>query len=81
MRVLSTTILTLRSTLHFFEHLESIDDIIVFSCRKDALRLAKVYGLEVQDKGFDADCDVSWYGMSASAEDILFSDTVLKLVF
>jgi len=67
--------------LHFFEQFENIDDIVVFSCRKDALRLAKIYSIEIKDEGYDAHCNATWYGMSSPVEDILFSDTVLKLVF
>lgn len=78
---LLAAVLNTQAYLHFFEHFETIDDIVVLSSRKDGVRLARSYGIELQDKGFDERYSLSWHGMSSPVEDILFSDTVLKLVF
>ena len=78
---LLSAVLNTQAYLHFFELFESIDDIVILSSRKDGVRLARSYGIELQDKGFDERYSLSWNGMSSPVEDILFSDTVLKLVF
>lgn len=78
---LLAAVLNTQAYLHFFELFEVIDDIVVLSSRKDGVRLARSYGIELQDKGFDEQYGLSWNGMSSPVEDILFSDTVLKLVF
>lgn len=78
---LLAAVLNTQAYLHFFENFETIDDIVVLSSRKDGVRLARSYGIELQDKGFDERYSLSWHGMSSPVADILFSDTVLKSVF
>ena len=76
-----TAIINVRAYLHMLEHMKTIDDIAIFSSRKDGVRLAKPYGIEIISKGEDKEHGFTWHGMLSPVEDILFSDTVLKLVF
>jgi transcriptional regulator with XRE-family HTH domain len=67
--------------IHLLHHIDTINNIVIFSSRKDGVRLAKAYGIQVVDKGEDTTYNLTWHGMCSPVEDILFSDTVLKLVF
>jgi len=78
---LIASILNVDTYLHLFDHISAIKDIVIFSSRKDGVRLAKAYGIEVVESGEDLHYGISWHGMRSPVEDILFSDTVLKLVF
>jgi len=75
------SIVNTKAYLYLYEHLKQIDNVVIFSTRKDGLRLAKAYGIEVIDTGVDESYNIIWSGMRSPVEDILFSDTVLKLVF
>ena len=57
------------------------DIIMIFSTRTDGVLLTKDYGIEVVANGEDEVHDFKWYGMLSPVEEILFSDTVLKLIF
>ena len=76
-----TAIVNVRAYLHMFEHMKTIDNIAIFSSRKDGVRLAKPYGIEIVAKGENKEHNFTWHGMLSPVEDILFSDTVLKLIF
>ena len=78
---LIASILNVDTYLYLFDNIDTINNIVIFSSRKDGLRLAKAYGIEVIKSGEDMKYGVSWSGMRSPLEDILFSDTVLKLVF
>ena len=67
--------------LHLFDNMEYIDNIMIFSSRTDGLLLTKDYGIQIIDSGEDDKYGFSWYGMLSPVEDILFSDTVVKLIF
>jgi len=67
--------------LHLLKYREHIDNVMIFSTRADGLLLTRDYGIEMVDSGRDDVYGLDWYGMLSPLEDILFSDTVLKLVF
>ena len=73
--------LNVETYLHLFKNISTINNIVIFSSRKDGVRLAKAYGIEMVESGEDLHYGINWNGMLSPVEDILFSDTVLKLVF
>jgi transcriptional regulator with XRE-family HTH domain len=70
-----------RAYLYLFDNKDVIDNICIFSSRPDGMRLARAYGIKTVARGKHKQCDFVWYGMQSPVEDILFSDTVLKLIF
>jgi transcriptional regulator with XRE-family HTH domain len=70
-----------RAYLFLFDNKELIDNIAIFSSRPDGMRLARSYGIKTVARGKHKECGFVWYGMLSPVEDILFSDTVLKLIF
>jgi len=74
-------LLNVQTYLYLLEHMEYIDNIMIFSTSADGLLLTKDYGIEVVDRGKNETYGFNWCGMLSPLEDILFSDTVLKLVF
>ena len=70
-----------RAYLHFFDHLDVISTVSIFSTRADGLRLSRAYGIRTVAHGRHPECGFTWHGMQSPVEDILFSDTVLKLIF
>jgi transcriptional regulator with XRE-family HTH domain len=74
-------ILNVKAYLHLFENLNTIDNIVIFSSRQDGVLLTKDYGIGMVAKGKDEQYGFDWYGMLSPVEDILFSDTVVKLIF
>ena len=73
-------LLNVKAYVHFFDHLSSIDNVMIFSSRADGVLLTKDYGIKMVAKGRDEAYDFNWYGMLSPVEDILFSDTVVKLI-
>jgi len=67
--------------LHLFNNIKTIDNLLIFSSRKDGVLLTKDYGIELIDKGFDEELNFQWHGLMSPIEDILFSDTVIKCIF
>ena len=74
-------LLNSKAYIYLFDNMSGIDNIVIFSSRKDGLRLAKAYGIKTVAKGRNRKCNFTWHGMESPVEDILFSDTVLRLVF
>lgn len=74
-------LLNVEAYLHLLDHFDTIDKIVIFSTRKDGVELSKDYGIEMVAKGRNETFQFDWYGMLSPVEDILFSDTVVKLVF
>ena len=72
--------LNVKAYLHLFEHMDTVDNVMIFSSRTDGLLLTKDYGIKVIASGKDEQYGFEWHGMLSPVEDILFSDTVLKLV-
>ncbi len=73
--------LNVKAYLHLLEHMQNTDNVMIFSSRTDGVLLTKDYGIEIIAQGEDEEYGFDWYGMMSPVEDILFSDTVLKLVF
>lgn len=73
-------VLNVKAYLHLFEYMERVDNVMIFSTRKDGVLLTKDYGIEMVAKGKDEQYGFNWHGMLSPVEDILFSDTVLKLI-
>ena len=73
--------LNIQVYLHLFENKEYTDNVMIFSTRKDGVLLTKDYGIKMVAKGKDENYGFDWHGMLSPVEDILFSDTVVKLVF
>ena len=67
--------------LFMLDNMETIDNIMIFSSRDDGKTITQDYGIASVAKGFDEKLGMKWEGMLSPVEDILFSDTVLKLVF
>jgi transcriptional regulator with XRE-family HTH domain len=74
-------LLNTEAYLYLFDHMNSIDTISIFSSRKDGMRLARSYGITTIAHGKNKEFDFTWYGMQSPVEDILFSNTILKLIF
>jgi transcriptional regulator with XRE-family HTH domain len=70
-----------KAYLYMFDNMTSIDNVVILSSRKDGLRLAKAYGIRTVAKGKNKKYNFIWHGMDSPVEDILFSDTVLRLIF
>ena len=74
-------LLNTHAYLYLFDNMDTIDNIAIFSSRIDGMRLAKAYGIKTVASGKNTEHDFSWHGMQSPVEEILFSDTVLKLIF
>ena len=74
-------LLNVKAYLYLFDHMEYIDKLMIFSSRTDGMLLTKDYGIREVASGKDETYGFEWHGMLSPVEDILFSDTVLKLVF
>ncbi len=74
-------LLNSRAYLYLYDQKKNIDTIVIFSSRADGRRLARAYGIRTVAWGKNREYDFSWYGMESPVADILFSDTVLKLIF
>ena len=73
--------LNVQAYLHLFERKEHTDNMMILSTRKDGVLLTKDYGIKMVAKGKDKEYGFNWHGMLSPVEDVLFSDTVLKLIF
>jgi len=73
--------LSVHGYLHLLKHLDTTSNVMIFSTRTDGILLTKDYGIETVAYGEDAHYGFKWNGMLSPIEDILFSETVLKLVF
>jgi len=73
--------LNVKAYLHLFEQMEHVDNVMIFSTRKDGVLLTKDYGIEIVAKGKDEKYGFDWHGMLSPVDDILYSEAVLKLVF
>ena len=72
--------LNVEAYLFLFDHLDTIDNIVIFSSRTDGVELTKDYGIAMVAEGKDEVFGFTWKGMLSPVEDILFSDTVVKLI-
>jgi len=74
-------LLNVYAYLYLFEHMRTTDNVLIFSSRKDGVLLTKDYGIKLIDSGVDESYRFKWHGLMSPVEDILFSDTVVKLIF
>ena len=74
-------VLSVHGYKHLFKHLDTTQNVLIFSTRTDGVLLTQDYGIKTIAKGEDTHYGFNWHGMLSPIEDILFSDTVLKLVF
>ena len=73
--------LNVKAYLHLFNHINTIDNLMIFSSRADGILLTQDYGIKEIARGVDEKYKFKWHGMLSPIEEILFSDTVIKLVF
>jgi|GEM_PF-5167493 len=74
-------LLNVQAYLHLFEQMQAVENVMIFSSRKDGMLLTRDYGIELIDKGKDSVYGFEWHGLMSPVEDILFSDTIVKLIF
>jgi hypothetical protein len=74
-------LLNVGAYLHLFEHMKTIDNLMIFSTRTDGVLLTKDYGIKEVAHGVDEEYEFEWHGMLSPVEEILFSDTIIKLIF
>ena len=74
-------LLNVEAYLYLFDHIGTIDNVMIFSSRTDGMLLTKDYGIQEVARGKDDVYGFEWHGMLSPVKDILFSDTILKLVF
>jgi hypothetical protein len=74
-------LLNVEAYLHLFAHIDTVDNVMIFSTRTDGVLLTRDYGIKEVAHGVDEEYEFEWHGMLSPAEDILFSDTIVKLIF
>jgi transcriptional regulator with XRE-family HTH domain len=74
-------LLNVEAYLHLFKHMDTVDNVMIFSSRSDGVLLTRDYGIKEVAHGEDEQYEFEWHGMLSPAEDILFSDTIIKLIF
>jgi len=67
--------------LFLLEYIATSKDMAIFSTRTDGATMNKNYGIEQVEEGWNEEFGFKWFGMLSPVEDILFSDTILKLIF
>ena len=67
--------------LFLLENIANTQDLLIFSTRTDGETLRKNFGIEQVAQGKNEEHGYKWFGMLSPVEDILFSDTVIKLIF
>ena len=73
--------LNVKAYLHLLDHMQTVDNLMIFSSRTDGVLLTQDYGIKEVAHGVDEEYGFEWHGMLSPVEDILFSDTVVKLIF
>jgi len=74
-------LLNVAAYLHLFDHMKTVDNVMIFSTRTDGVLLTQDYGIQEVAHGEDETYEFEWHGMLSPVEDILFSDTIVKLIF
>ena len=67
--------------LFLLENIATIKDFLIFSTRTDGATMHKNYGIAEVAQGEDETYGFRWFGLRSPVEDILLSDTVIKLIF
>ena len=70
-----------KAYLFLLDNATAIKDLVIFSTRTDGELMSKNYGIKQVAEGIDEQYGFKWFGMLSPVEDVLFSDTVLKLIF
>ena len=73
--------LNVKAYLHLLDHMNTVDNVMIFSSRTDGVLLTQDYGIKEVAHGVDQEFDFKWHGMLSPMKDILFSDIVVKLIF
>jgi len=74
-------LLNVHAYLHLLDNFNTIDNILIFSTRKDGVELTRDYGIKTVAKGENERYGFKWHGMLSPVEEILFSDTVTRRAF
>ena len=74
-------IVNVEAYFHMLRHYDTIDNIVIFSSRRDGAEVTKDYGIQTVAEGTDPRFGFKWYGMLSPVEDILFSDGMMKMIF
>jgi transcriptional regulator with XRE-family HTH domain len=74
-------IVNVEAYLHMLRHFETIDNIVIFSSRRDGAEITRDYGIQLVAKGKDPRYGFTWHGMCAPVEEILFADNILRMIF
>ena len=75
------TLLNIEHYYHLVEHMNTIDNIAIFSRREDTVPMTRTYGIHLVASGVEKKDGYTWYGLTAPLEDILFTDTIIEAVF
>ena len=67
--------------LFLLDNMDTVKDLVIFSTRTDGATMSKNYGIRQVAEGKDEKYGFKWFGMLSPIEDVLFSDTVVKLIF
>jgi len=67
--------------LFLLENMATIKDFLIFSTRTNGTTMHHNYGIAEVAKGEDETYGFNWFGLCSPVEDILLSDTVIKLIF
>lgn len=73
--------LNIQHYLHLAEQIDTIENITIFSRREDTVPMTRTYGTKLVASGIDENDGQKWYGLSASIEDVLFSETVVEAIY
>jgi len=73
--------LSVKAMLFLLEQRKKITNIAALIMRKDDKTLSMFYGSRVVAQGFDKTYGYKWYGTLTPFSEILFSNTVVKMIF
>ena len=74
-------IVNVEAYFHMLHHYDTIENIVIFSSRRDGAEVTKDYGIRTVARGVDPDFGFTWYGMLSPVGDILFSDNIVRMIF
>jgi len=67
--------------LFLLDNIATVKDLVIFSTRTGGETMSRNYGIKQIAEGKDEQYGFKWFGLQSPVEDILFSDTVVKLIF
>ena len=74
-------LLNIEHYYHLIYHMNTIDNIAIFSHREDTVPMTRDCGIHLMASGIDEEEGYQWYGLSVPLEDILFTDTVVGAIY